>query len=101
MSFNKEYAKIQMRRDTSVNWATANPLLLSGEIGYEIDTRKMKFGNGTQPWSSLPYFTEETLNYTEPPTDGKLYGRTYTNGVYLWKEVEAPDFIDGGSSVVV
>lgn len=101
MAFNKEYAKIQMRRDIASNWLDADPLLLSGEIGYEIDTGKMKFGDGSTRWRQLSYFTEETLTYTEPPADGKLYGRTYTNGVYLWKEVEAPDAIDGGSSVTV
>ena len=100
MALAKDYARIQMRRDSASNWYDINPVLLSGEIGYEIDTNKMKFGDGVNNWRTLRYFTEETLQYTEPPADGKLYGRTYTNGVYLWREVEAPDVIDGGSSVI-
>ncbi len=96
----KDYARIQMRRDDAQNWFDVNPILLTGEIGYELDTGKMKFGDGLKSWRSLSYFTEATLTYTEPPKDGKLYGRTYTNGVYLWQEVEAPDVIDGGSSVI-
>ena len=39
--------KFQMRNDTAANWASANPVLLIGEIGFENDTNKFKFGDGT------------------------------------------------------
>lgn len=49
--------RLQMRRDTAANWTEVNPLLMEGEIGIETDTGKIKVGNGTDNWSSLPYVT--------------------------------------------
>jgi len=48
--------RIQLRRDTSLNWGLNNPILLSGEIGYETNTTYMKIGDGTTPWNDLPYW---------------------------------------------
>ena len=48
--------QIQLRNDTANNWADINPILAQGEPGYENDTGKIKYGTGTAPWSSLPYF---------------------------------------------
>jgi hypothetical protein len=48
--------KIQLRRDTSANWTSANPTLFSGEIGFETNTGKFKIGNGSTVWSGLDYF---------------------------------------------
>lgn len=46
---------IQLRNDLAANWTTKNPLLKKGEIGIEIDTRKMKVGDGTTAWRDLSY----------------------------------------------
>ena len=48
-------ARIQLRRDTSSNWTTANTILTEGELGYETNTSKVKIGDGTTPWNSLNY----------------------------------------------
>lgn len=50
------YKKILFRRDTSANWTSANPVLSGGEIGLETNTNKIKLGDGTTAWTSLPYF---------------------------------------------
>ena len=98
--------KIQLRRDNATNWATNNPVLLSGEVGVEFNTPllvstsilRMKIGDGVSAWNSLPYmntgtFTPATnivydngdlviLNNTTPvtPTNGiKLFGRKLAN----------------------
>lgn len=47
--------KILLRNDLAAAWTTANPTLLKGEIGIEIDTNKFKIGNGTKKWNELPY----------------------------------------------
>ena len=47
--------QMQQRRDTAANWTSANPTLLSGELGYETDTGKFKTGNGSTVWNSLAY----------------------------------------------
>jgi hypothetical protein len=47
--------KIQLRRDTAANWTSANPTLVSGEIGLETDTDQFKVGDGATAWNSLGY----------------------------------------------
>ena len=47
--------KIQLRRGTAAQWASANPVLSDGEVGLETDTDKMKIGNGITAWNSRPY----------------------------------------------
>jgi len=56
-SFTK---RIQLRRGTSSDWTTENPVLLEGEIGIELDSarNRIKIGDGTTAWSSLPYFLD-------------------------------------------
>lgn len=47
--------KIQLRNDLAATWNSQNPVLKKGEIGIEIDTRKMKVGDGTTAWKALSY----------------------------------------------
>jgi len=49
------HIQIQFRRDTSISWTNANPVLASGEMGIELDTKQFKIGDGTTRWSLLPY----------------------------------------------
>ena len=37
---------IQFRRDTAATWSSVNPTLAEGEVGLELDTGKIKIGNG-------------------------------------------------------
>lgn len=52
--------KIQLRHDTSTNWQTQNPVLLEGEVAIETDSNKVKIGNGTDDYNTLPYITDQT-----------------------------------------
>lgn len=47
--------KIQIRRGTAANWTSTNPTLSVGELAFETDTGKVKVGNGSTAWTSLPY----------------------------------------------
>jgi hypothetical protein len=47
--------KLQLRRDQAANWTSVNPTLSAGELGVELDTGKLKVGNGTTAWNSLSY----------------------------------------------
>jgi hypothetical protein len=47
---------LQFRRDTSANWSSVNPTLLSGEPAYEINTQIMRVGDGVTPYNNLPQF---------------------------------------------
>lgn len=46
---------IQFKRKPSATWTSSNPILARGEPGFELDTFKMKIGDGTTAWNSLPY----------------------------------------------
>lgn len=48
-------AILRHRRDTAANWTSNNPVLEAGQIGYETDTLRFKFGNGSTAWNSLAY----------------------------------------------
>lgn len=49
--------RIMIRRDTEANWnINGDNTLLEGEIGYELDTRKMKIGYQSKAYAELPYF---------------------------------------------
>lgn len=43
------------RRGTAAQWTSSNPVLGSGEPGFETDTGKMKIGNGSDDWGTLSY----------------------------------------------
>ena len=48
--------RVQIRRDPSGKWLVNNPILLSGEFGYETDTTFLKIGDGATAWNYLPYW---------------------------------------------
>jgi len=50
--------RLQVRRDTSANWSTNNPILQVGEFGFDITVNRFKVGiasNETSRWNVLPY----------------------------------------------
>ena len=47
--------RFQLRGGTAADWTAANPVLASREPGAETDTGKLKIGDGSTAWSSLPY----------------------------------------------
>jgi hypothetical protein len=47
--------RIQFRRGTAAEWASANPTLAPGELGYETDTAKFKIGDGSTGYNLLEY----------------------------------------------
>lgn len=48
-------AIIQLRHDTTANWASANPILAEGEMGLDTTTGNVKIGDGASHWLSLSY----------------------------------------------
>ena len=109
----------QLRRGTSATWREKNPLLLAGEPGYELDTHKVKIGDGTSYWKDLPYIGEHNIvsyaTHTEFPSVGNvnyLYKANDEDMLYCWDDKEADyviigpadvdsdviDYIDGGNA---
>jgi major tropism determinant Mtd-like protein/collagen triple helix repeat protein len=58
----------KLRRDIAADWTAENPVLASGEPGLEIDTGKLKVGDGIAAWEDLDYITGEGLG--EPGPEG-------------------------------
>jgi len=55
--------RMQVRRDTAANWTSNNPVLNSGEWGFETDTELFKVGDGTTTWTSLGYKVTHPVPY--------------------------------------
>jgi len=53
---------IQLRRDVSSNWASADPVLAEGELGFETNTGFYKLGDGISNWNILPYYALREMN---------------------------------------
>lgn len=106
--------RIQLRNDTAENWTNANPVLLKGEMGVEIDTGKTKIGNGTDHWKTLKYsgvdedtikgiidnnrsaFTEVVPN--EGETDAQALARAITDPKKGDMAVVVRTFVEGKES---
>lgn len=89
--------KILLRNDVASAWVEANPVLLRGEIGIEIDTNKFKIGDGVKSWDALSYVGTqvnvigegEAITGASVSADGTLTltrGKLYLDDIYL----EAP-----------
>ena len=109
----------QLRRGNSSVWTKNNPLLAAGEPGYELDTHKIKIGDGTSYWKDLPYIGEHNIvsyaTHAEFPSVGNvnyLYKANDEDMLYCWDDKEADyviigpadidsdviDYIDGGNA---
>lgn len=79
---------IKFRRGTASQWTTADPVLASGEPGFETDTGRQKVGDGTTAWADLPYFVDQigTAALTAPGAVGVAIGDSWLNrnGPYLY-----------------
>jgi hypothetical protein len=84
--------RILLRRDLSENWNYNDPVLMSGEPGYEMDTRKFKMGDGQTPWSQLPYYA----GVTGPAGISNLPGPTGPTGpIGITGPTGAPSSVTG------
>ena len=91
-------ANLRLRRAQSSRWREINPVLQSGEPGVELDTYKLKIGNGVTAWNDLPYATNGAdssqsggiLVVDSLPEEGNnllLYKVENTQNLYYWDDV--------------
>lgn len=58
------------RGGTAAEMTVSNPVLEVREIAVEVDTQKIKIGNGVTPWVSLPYANGTGIHRgPTPPSD--------------------------------
>lgn len=55
---SRRYRRLRHPNFPAAEWTAQNPLLQRGEIGVEIDTRRMKVGDGYTLWNDLAYASE-------------------------------------------
>jgi hypothetical protein len=73
---------IQILRGSSATWIDINPILNSGEPGFDSTNNILKIGNGTSNWSTLPVANSALtiLNVDNLRLDGNTIDATNTNG---------------------
>lgn len=71
--------RIQLRRGTTQEATTVDPVLHAGEPGVETDTGRFKIGNGVDLWSELPYAGGGVLAGKDTVDGGDM-----VSGVSLW-----------------
>ena len=75
--------QIQIRRDTTANWGSVDPVLAEGEIGYDTTLSQFKVGNGADSWSALGFSS------SGPDLTG------YATEAYVDDSIAAIDIPDG------
>ena len=81
----------QLKRGTAARWKELNLTLAAGEPGFELDTGKLKIGNGSTPWNELEYLvqggTYSAATIDNFPTIGNpdlIYKAINTKTLYQW-----------------
>jgi Major tropism determinant N-terminal domain len=73
--------RIQVRRGTASDWTTANPTLAAGEVGFDTTSNKMKVGDGSTAWSTLPYISSDAPGVSEIAQDAIAQALSMGNGI--------------------
>lgn len=53
--------RFQLRRDTSANWSSENPILAQGEPGIDLTLDRMKIGDGVTAWDDLDFIDDASI----------------------------------------
>ena len=64
---------VQLKRKNAAEWAEdSTTILKAGEIGVELDTGKLKVGDGVKTWGNLPYVGGESVAVINDLTTGGI-----------------------------
>ena len=63
--------RIVLRSKNAAEWVETD-VLLKGEVGFELDTKKFKLGDGTTEWSALPYVEDHLITDILGQVDDKI-----------------------------
>lgn len=66
----------QLKRGSAAKWTELNLVLAAGEPGFEIDTNRLKIGNGKTPWLELPYINDGSIVNAATHYDFPIIGAT-------------------------
>ena len=75
---------IKLKRGKAESWALQNPVLQPGEPGFELDTGRLKIGNGVSSWIDLDYIdTDENVFVTKEELQEAIENITISEEVLL------------------
>lgn len=89
-------SKFYFKRGNAETWTKKNILLGPGEPGFELDTGKLKVGDGVHAWGELKYVgvnegaihfigtVAEKSNLPESAEIGDIYQVTAERSLYIW-----------------
>lgn len=86
--------RLQLRNDTSANWASVNPILLKGELGLETNTNKIKMGDGVNAWNALSYINGATGDYIPTAEKGAVNGVATLDATGKVTSAQLPSYVD-------
>jgi len=66
---------IQLRKGEIASWTSTNPILASGEPGFDITNNILKIGDGTTPWLTLPQISSSDIYVYAKNTTGGLLNK--------------------------
>jgi hypothetical protein len=94
---------IRWRRGTPERWFEMNPVLRSGEPGYEMGTGRFKVGDGVTEWEDLPYFVPGTTVISDPESSA-TEGPSITESIvlqHIYDDMPHPVYDDGPSLLLL
>lgn len=87
---------IQLKRGLAKSWDALDPILEPGEPGMELDTGKLKIGDGVKSWKELKYVGEDgtgvvnAATHFDFPSIGDanvIYKAEEEKKIYQWNSV--------------
>lgn len=100
MATRKITGTIQIRQDAAENWESKNPVLASGEFGFDTTNNILKIGDGVTAWADLAALNASVAAYSYTAEEAaKANG--YTRGGEIDKALKSIiarlDALEGGN----
>lgn len=92
---SRRYRRLRHPSFTAAIWTANNPLLQRGEIGSEIDTGKLKVGDGVTYWNDLGYVAASTIPFED------ITGDPYDNAALKDALDAKQDVLTAGSNIQI
>ena len=89
-----QLVRFSIRRGTAQDWADCNPVLADGELGYEVDSNRLKVGNGAARWLALQY-----LGSSNSGLDDIDLSAVADGSIIYWSSAESRWLVDGDKTL--
>jgi hypothetical protein len=86
---------VQHKRGTAAALTATNPVLAFGELAFETDTGKSKFGDGTTAWTGLGYFVPSASDIVAGTlTDSRLSSSVILSAALAQSQQQTTSVVD-------